>query len=58
MVVTWPLDGRIVEVPSVTARIMRDGPGRRVAVQAPSAAVVTVASWTKAPDWLLGATRI
>ena len=51
-------------MPSVTARMMRDGPGGIVALQLPSGPVVAVASWLNAAravvryredlDWLAG----
>ena len=58
IVVTCPLEGRIVAVPPVTARMIREGPGGSVADQPPFGPVVTTASWLKAPELLSGAARM
>src|ERR1700752_5396160 len=57
-VVTCPLDGRMVAVPLVTARIIRDGPGGIVALQLPFAVVVAVPTWLNASVLLFGAAKM
>ena len=58
IVVTCPPEGRIVAVPSVTARMILDGPGGRVVDQLPFGPVVTTATWLNAPESFSGAARI
>src|ERR1700733_11115490 len=58
IVVTCPVEGRIVAVPLVTARMIRDGPGGSVADQLPFGPVVTTATCRNAPELLSGAARI
>ncbi len=43
--VAWPAAGSSVADPPYTARMIREGPGDRVALHAPVLSVVALATW-------------